>query len=81
MTREECEIAINLYRDVTFLPATWDKSFTRDMAAIATRTPTKEITEKQSEWLYRLLYKYRRQVPQVYKKYADHPNCKKKETV
>lgn len=45
-----------LWSDVTFLPGSWDKRFARNMAI------AEEATELQVEWLWRLVYRYRRQV-------------------
>jgi hypothetical protein len=30
--------------------------------------PEKELSEKQNEWMYRLLYKYRKQLPNTYER-------------
>lgn len=79
MTADEREIAIAFNR-VTFLPATWDKSFAHTWANQAQseirNNFSYDLTERQSEWIYRLLYKYRKQIPDVYEKYKDHPYCK-----
>ena len=78
MTAAEIEIAIAFNR-VTFLPATWDKRFPKQWSNQAGHEKatgqTYTLTDSQSEWLYRLLYKYRRQIPDVYEKYKDHPQC------
>ena len=74
MTEAEIEIAKSFDR-VTFPPATWDKRFARQWCNQATSGPGYDLTEKQSEWIYRLLYKYRKQIPDVYNKYKDHPLC------
>lgn len=43
----------------TFLPTTWDKRFVR---ALAQHDSTKPLSEKQQEWLWKLVWKYRRQI-------------------
>lgn len=55
------------YRDVaaalgncTFLPASWDKRFARNMARVATQDL--RFTERQENHLLRLAHKYRRQI-------------------
>jgi phage-related baseplate assembly protein len=45
----------------TFLPASWDKCFTRNMSAIA-NDPAVAFTERQSAHLVRLVNRYRRQI-------------------
>ena len=77
MTREQVEIALAL-GNVRFLPASFDKRFAQNMHGLASVEPEKELTEKQVEWLYRILYKYRKQVPVAYEKYKGHPFCGKK---
>ena len=74
MTAAEIEIALAFDR-VKFLPASWDKSFARQWSNQARGNPKFQLTDKQAEWLYRLLYKYRRQIPDVYEKYQNHPCC------
>ncbi len=74
MTTEQIEI-INALTQVTMLPGSWDKRFVSKIV----HTPTdKTLTESQNEWLYRLLYKYRRQTIPVYKKYAQNEFCRPK---
>lgn len=46
---------------LSYFPGTWDKRFTRDVAAIV--TAGRELTEKQAENVERLAWKYRRQLP------------------
>lgn len=62
MTPAESLIARSL-GGCRFLPASWDKRFCRDMAAIAEHSPDLEFTERQSTHLIRLVHKYRRQMP------------------
>ena len=45
----------------TFLPASWDKRFARDMARQA-NAETPVFSEKQIENINRLAWKYRRQI-------------------
>lgn len=79
MTNDEIIICSH-FSHVTFLPGSFDKRFANNLCALANSNPDKELSEKQKEWCYRLLYKYRRQIPNVYEKYKTHPHCKKKET-
>ncbi len=74
MTSDEIKIALAFNR-VTFLPGSFDKRLASNMSGIAEHSPESPITEKQSEWMYRLLYKYRRQIPDVYEKFRDHKHC------
>lgn len=76
MTSDEIKIAL-AFNSVTFLPGSFDKRLANSMSGIAQYSPDKNITERQSEWMYRLLYKYRKQIPQVYEKYKDHEHCKR----
>jgi hypothetical protein len=46
---------------LSYLPGTWDKRFTRDVAAIV--AAGRELTEKQAQNVERLAWKYRRQLP------------------
>lgn len=77
MTKEEQNICIRL-GNVRCLPATFDKRFTRNMAGIAKSNPEKDLTESQKEIMYRLLYKYRKQLPKTYNLFKNHPHCSKK---
>jgi hypothetical protein len=45
-----------------FLPGSFDKRFARDMESIAKNKPEHELTEKQSAYLEKLAYKFRRQI-------------------
>ena len=74
MTDEEKEVIGALDR-VTYLPGSWNKKFARAMVLLMRVSPEKELSEKQGQWIYRLLYRYRRQVPEVYEKYMDRPCC------
>jgi hypothetical protein len=76
MTTDEISI-IHALSNVTYLPGSFNKRFIRSLNGIADNKPEQEITEKQREWMYRLLYTYRRQVPIVYEKHKDHPHCAK----
>ena len=78
MTEGQREIALAL-GNVRYLPATWDKRYGHAMHGIATSEPNKELTSSQVEWLYRLLYKYRKQLPALYQKHKYNPLCRQKE--
>lgn len=77
MTAEEKQICTRL-GSVKYLPGSFDKRFGSNLAAIAENTPDKELSEKQREWMYRLLYKYRKQLPNTYARFSHHPHCSKK---
>jgi hypothetical protein len=57
--------------------ASWDIRFATSMRNKAVNAGV--ITNKQEVWIYALLYRYRKQLPELYKKYKDNPNCKKLE--
>lgn len=78
MTPEQLEICTHLGL-VTYQPGSFDKRFGNSLSSIALNSPDKELSEKQNEWMYRLLYKYRKQLPYVYSKHDAHPLCNKKE--
>jgi hypothetical protein len=60
-TKAQIEIAKALAA-CRFLPASWDKRFARDMAAMATNRPDRDFTDRQLAHLLRLAHKYRRQI-------------------
>ena len=62
MTPSERRIAAHLGA-CSFLPASWDKRFARDMAFHANNAPDKPLSAAQSAHLLRLCQKYRRQIP------------------
>lgn len=78
MTIDQQEICLAL-GNVRYLPASFDKRFGQNLHGIASTDPTKELSEKQNEWMYRLLYKYRKQLPVTYKKHEKNPLCSQKE--
>ena len=66
MTLNEKYIITHLYSKVTMLPGSWNKRFIRNLYYSAISENEIELTEKQQEWIYRLTYTYRKQIPQVY---------------
>jgi len=78
MTKEEQDICLALGR-ARYLPGSFDKRFANNVSSIARTDPDKELTEKQREWIYRLLFKYRKQLDVTYSRYKDHPLCSQKE--
>lgn len=74
MTANQMEI-VNALKQVRCLPGTWDKRFIKSIVF------AEALTLNQDEWIYRLLFKYRRQLPGTYSKFSKHPLCgpKKKE--
>lgn len=73
MTEQEAHICKCL-GNVTCLGG-FDKRFMNAVAVQATNKPESELSDKQKEWMFRLLYKYRRQLPNLYKRYQTHPHC------
>lgn len=59
-----------------FAPGTWVKRFVNNLYMASKSKPETELSISQREWLYRYLYKYRKQIPVTYKKFKDHPHCK-----
>ncbi|HEX2866526.1 MAG TPA: hypothetical protein VHO03_05770 [Ignavibacteriales bacterium] len=59
MTEEEKRAALTLSH-CTFYPASWNKRFAHDMAFFAKED--RPITENQRFWLWKLVYRYRRQI-------------------
>lgn len=72
-TSEERHIALELRLKVTFQVASWNKRFCRSMYDLAKSDG--EATECQKQWLYRMVYTYRKQVPELYEKYKFHEHC------
>lgn len=62
MTDHEIRLAEALGQ-CSFLPGHPHKRFVRDMVAIARRSPDKELTPRQREYLDILAWRYRRQIP------------------
>lgn len=76
MSPDEIKIARSFSR-ITFAPATFNKRFALNMNSLAETNPDQEITEKQREWMYRILYTFRRQVPDIYRQFENHEYCRK----
>jgi len=79
MTEEQKEICLALGKP-TYLPGSFDKRFAHNLSSLAQHQPEKELTEKQNEWMFRLLYKYRKQLARTYDKYKSNPLCSRLET-
>lgn len=63
------------FENITALPGSWDKRMMNNLNAMAKKYPKKELSESQNEWMYRLLYKYRKQIPGTYEKYKNNQLC------
>jgi hypothetical protein len=50
---------------VVFMPGTWDKRFVHSCFKQFSANPEKPLSDKQRHWIYRLAYKYRRQLNYV----------------
>ncbi len=68
MTDQQKEIVTALY-NCSMLPGSWNKRFVR------TIVDKPELTDEQNEWIYRLLYTYRKQCSATYLKYKSNPFC------
>ena len=77
MTQDEIIIATQLH-SCTMLPGTFDKRFASDMYYRSKQEEPKPITDKQNEILYRLVYKYRKQIPHTYEMYKNNIYCQPK---
>lgn len=77
MTPQQIEICRRL-GDVSYLPGSWDK---RMGISLSLMSDDHDLTAKQDEWMYRLLYKYRKQLPMTYEKYKDNEFCKYKREI
>lgn len=60
-----------------YAPGTWSKRFITDMFHIAKASSEYLLAEPQREWIYRVLYQKRKQVPFTYEKFKSHPHCRK----
>lgn len=72
MTPDEVLIITKL-ASCKFSPGTWAKRFVNDLMNLPYTT---ELTEKQREWIYRVLYQKRKSLPHTYNKFSKHPHCK-----
>ena len=77
MTADQIEISLAL-GNLRFLPGSFDNRFAHNVAARAKAEPGKVLTESQNEWLLRILYKYRGQLPALYQKHKNNPHCSQK---
>jgi hypothetical protein len=50
-------------------PGSFDNTFCTSMYHRARMLPFNRITDKQNEMMYRMLYKYRETLPELYKQY------------
>lgn len=66
------------FRKVRFLPGSFDKRFANNMAALAESGKPINLSQGQEEWVFRILYKYRKQIPQIYERYKTHHLCQRK---
>ena len=75
MTEREIQIVTNLNTVHTGMGSSFAKRFIAGMAAIVKNTPEKELTESQTEWVYRMVYKYRRKIPKTYTACKSNKYC------
>lgn len=76
MTPAEYRISIALER-VRCLPGGWDKRFIKSIVYKRATAPKTGLTKKQHQWLLRLLYKFRAQVPYTYALFAQTKHCRR----
>jgi hypothetical protein len=62
MTPREIAIA-RAFANVSFPPATAAKRFARHMTEIAVRHPEHPLTQKQADYMAKVAWRYRRQIP------------------
>lgn len=73
MTADEILILSKL-KQCSYFPGSWAKRFIMDLAQATADTV---LSEKQSEWIYRVLYMKRKSVPYTYNQFKHHKWCKK----
>jgi len=74
MTAEQDEIICGL-RGASLQLGSWDKSFVQKLYF---SKKDFKLSPAQIEWIYRLLYKYRAQLPVLYEKHKENEFCKPK---
>ena len=74
MTASEHEICKAL-GNIRYLPGTFNKRFGHSVSRYGI---DKELSLNQQEWIYRMLYTYRKQLPRLYQIHKNHPHCNKK---
>lgn len=62
---------------VKYKKGSWDERKAKDLCALL-EDPDSEITAIQTEWMYEILYRYRKQLPHTYDENKLHPFCKYK---
>lgn len=76
MTDDEIKIATNL-GTVRTSSGGFDKRFISAISSQARTEPNKELSDKQKEWMLRLVYKYKKQIPKTYDFCKWDPRCSK----
>lgn len=69
MTPEEIEDLAESVGEVSTLPGTFDKRFVNMLWWRSKQEPKAELSPKQIKWVFKLAYKYRRQIPATYEHY------------
>lgn len=75
MTGEQSEIIEGLRKVKLPFGDSFDRSFIETMYFSKSKY---NLTPKQNEWIYRLLYKYRAQLPELYELHKENEFCKPK---
>lgn len=74
MTEEQKQICVKLH-GVRVLPGTFDKRFIKSLYSLVATKPDSPLSDSQNEWMFRLLYKYRKQLPVTYDRHKANPLC------
>lgn len=69
MTPEEIEDLADSVGQVKTLPATFDKRFTNMLWYRSKQEVKQPLSPSQIKWVFKLAYKYRRQIPATYEHY------------
>lgn len=63
---------------LSYTPGSWDKRFANTIAIMARANGS--LSLKQNESMFRLLYKYRKELPELYTLHQKNPLCAYKAT-
>ncbi|MCY7361528.1 MAG: hypothetical protein LH629_05590, partial [Ignavibacteria bacterium] len=70
MRAEEIEIIIAL-NNIDFSNADFDRKFVKTIYQFINAEPEVELSDEQRTWLFKLLNKYKSEVPEVFIKYKQ----------
>lgn len=72
MTPQQATICKAL-AEVSYTPGSWDKKFANSIGIMARANGS--LSLKQNESMFRLLYKYRKELPELYALHQNNPLC------